>query len=645
MAIQRSNGQIHLAMVREIKPESSWVTVEWIENGVTKGKRIDVETIFLLNPALISAQEPNSSQSFSSLSSVPSSATGDQRMVSKWIAKTSQIKEMPSVESLTESVRVPSKPNLMKQKKSPCVREIEKLRLKREIRRRQQLEIRAQRALNINTGNPNYQIMEMIEECRRQLHSNKLIALGPREDHRICVCVRKRPLNQRETNMNDLDIITILSENVVIVHESKQRVDLTRYLENQTFCFDHAFDDTASNELVYQFTAQPLVESIFRRGMATCFAYGQTGSGKTHTMGGVFSGRKQDFSKGMYALVAQDVFLLLQSSTYKTLDFRVYGTFFEIYGSKVFDLLNCKKKLQVLEDSNQKMQVVGLQEQEMCCVQDVLKLVELGNNYRTSGQTSVNAHSSRSHAVFQIILKTGGKLHGKFSLVDLAGNERGADTAKANRKRQLEGAEINKSLLILKECIRALGRNKSHTPFRASKLTQVLRDSFIGQNSFTCMIATISPGMGSCENTLNTLRYANRVKELPLDSRPPQHCPHPVGYEVPKMLPNHVRNADVSLQTDQFVGNPGIQNEAKDNTKDNRILSTPLIQVPRVLLKTSGQWSESSVQDPADVINADVEFWIAQLLFILDEKIGILTKIRKNLKSLQTDFQKKHKIE
>lgn len=144
---------------------------------------------------------------------------------------------------------------------------------------------------------------------------------------------------------------------------------------------------------------------------------------------------------------------------------------------------------------------------------------------RTSGQTAANAHSSRSHAVFQIILRRRGKMHGKFSLIDLAGNERGADTSSADRQTRLEGAEINKSLLALKvppggnsnrraaasppssgcvtvlsslsslllqECIRALGRNKPHTPFRASKLTQVLRDSFIGENSRTCMVRRAS---------------------------------------------------------------------------------------------------------------------------------------------------------
>ncbi|NXC92048.1 KIF2A protein, partial [Cercotrichas coryphoeus] len=159
---------------------------------------------------------------------------------------------------------------------------------------------------------------------------------------------------------------------------------------------------------------------------------------------------------------------------------------------KVFDLLNRKTKLRVLEDGKQQVQVVGIQEREVKCVEDVLKLIEIGNSCRTSGQTSANAHSSRSHAVFQIILRRKGKLHGKFSLIDLAGNERGADTSSADRQTRLEGAEINKSLLALKECIRALGRNKPHTPFRASKLTQVLRDSFIGENSRTCMVSLFS---------------------------------------------------------------------------------------------------------------------------------------------------------
>ena len=164
---------------------------------------------------------------------------------------------------------------------------------------------------------------------------------------------------------------------------------------------------------------------------------------------------------------------------------------------QVFDLLNDKAKLRVLEDGKQQVQVVGLTERPVESMEDVLKLIQHGNSIRTSGTTSANNHSSRSHAVFQIILRTRQsgvppercRLYGKFSLIDLAGNERGADTSSSDRNTRMEGAEINKSLLALKECIRALGRKGAHLPFRASKLTQVLRDSFIGEKSKTCMVS------------------------------------------------------------------------------------------------------------------------------------------------------------
>ncbi|MEQ2231092.1 Kinesin-like protein kif2a, partial [Ilyodon furcidens] len=189
---------------------------------------------------------------------------------------------------------------------------------------------------------------------------------------------------------------------------------------------------------------------------------------------------------------------------------------------------------------------------------------------RTSGQTSANAHSSRSHAVFQIILRRKGKMHGKFSLIDLAGNERGADTSSADRQTRLEGAEINKSLLALKECIRALGLNKPHTPFRASKLTQVLRDSFIGENSRTCMIATISPGMTSCENTLNTLRYANRVKEFGIS---PSDIPFSQGGQG--IRPEH--SPTNTFEFDDFAASsPGRSNTACSSSQENHTSFTTL---------------------------------------------------------------------
>ncbi|XP_040977300.1 kinesin-like protein KIF2A isoform X4 [Aquila chrysaetos chrysaetos] len=534
-------GRIHQAMLTSLNEDSESVTVEWIENGVIKGKEIDLEGIFSLNPYLapdediepspetppppIPAAKVNkivkSQQTMAPIKNDTSAR--DNRVVGSVRARPTQLPEQSSS----------SQENACR--KSNCVKEVEKLQEKREKRRLQQQELREKRAQDVDATNPNYEIMCMIRDFRGSLDYTPLTAADPIDKHRICVCVRKRPLNKKETLMKDLDVITIPSKDVVMVHEPKQKVDLTRYLENQTFRFDYAFDDTASNEMVYRFMAQPLVETIFERGMATCFAYGQTGSGKTHTMGGDFLGRNQDCSKGIYTLAARDVFLMLKKPNYNKLELQVYATFFEIYSGKVFDLLNRKTKLRVLEDGKQQVQVVGLQEREVKCVEDVLKLTEIGNSCRTSGQTSANAHSSRSHAVFQIILRRKGKLHGKFSLIDLAGNERGADTFSADRQIQLEGAEINKSLLALKECIRALGQNKPHTPFRASKLTQVLRDSFIRENSRTCMIATVSPGMASCENTLSTLRYANRVKGLKIGRRTAEDI-RPTVHHAPNQI-------------------------------------------------------------------------------------------------------------
>ncbi|KYO31045.1 kinesin-like protein KIF2A [Alligator mississippiensis] len=459
---------------------------------------------------------------------------------------------------------------------------------------------------------------------------------------RISVCVRKRPLNPRELERRELDVVSVPHGDVVMVREAKQRLDLSRYLENQVFRFDRAFDATATNELVYRHTAQPLVETVFRRGTATCFAYGQTGSGKTHTMGGDLSAASQDFSKGLYALVARDVFCRLRRPSCEKLELRVYGAFFEIYGGKVYDLLNGRNRLRVLEDAKQQVQVVGLQEQEVASVEDVIKLIEVGNRARTSGQTSANTHSSRSHAVFQIILRARGNLHGKFSLVDLAGNERGADTGNSNKQTRLEGAEINKSLLALKECIRALGYNKAHTPFRASKLTQVLRDSFIGENSCTCMIATISPGLRSCEHTLNTLRYANRVKELAVDSslRLLRSSLAKSPYELDDLkepwmiqrLPETDEFKVLYVQREEEGAPHLFTSDARGKAQKKRkdLDERALVEEHQESL----QWLKVFLEI-AEEIDYDVDFYAAQFEAVLGQKIGILTEIQDKVKSFR----------
>jgi len=191
------------------------------------------------------------------------------------------------------------------------------------------------------------------------------------------------------------------------------------------------------------------------------------------------------------------------------------SAFFEIYAGKLFDLLNNRKRLEAREDGKQQVVICGLQEKMVDSAATLMHVIEKGESVRSVGATGANVDSSRSHAILQMTIRPTGssKTHGKISFIDLAGSERGADTADNDRKTRLEGAEINKSLLALKECIRALDMDSSHIPFRGSKLTSVLKDSFVG-NCRTVMIANVSPNISSCEHTLNTLRYADRVKEL-----------------------------------------------------------------------------------------------------------------------------------
>ena len=165
------------------------------------------------------------------------------------------------------------------------------------------------------------------------------------------------------------------------------------------------------------------------------------------------------------------------------------------------------------EDANHLVNIIGLSRHIVIDPQSLFQLMTCGMALRTTGSTGANETSSRSHAVLDIELWEG-KERGRLTFIDLAGSERGADVRDACKQTRVDGAEINKSLLVLKECFRALDQEQKHPPFRGSKLTQVLKDSLLGRNCRTLMVGCVSPGAASCEHTLNTLRYADRVKEL-----------------------------------------------------------------------------------------------------------------------------------
>ncbi|VAH14676.1 unnamed protein product [Triticum turgidum subsp. durum] len=371
---------------------------------------------------------------------------------------------------------------------------------------------------------------------------------------KIKVVVRKRPLNRKELSRKEDDAVAVHDSSSLTVYEPKLKVDLTAYVEQHEFCFDAVLDEDVSNDEVYRETVEPIIPIIFQRTKATCFAYGQTGSGKTYTM------------QPLPLRAAQDMIRLLNQPVYRNQNFKLWLSYFEIYGGKLYDLLSDRRHLLMREDGKKQVCIVGLQEFEVSDVQVVREYIERGNAARSTGSTGANEESSRSHAILQLAVKKhiivtetrrqrdrdaneakNTKAVGKISFIDLAGSERGADTTDNDRQTRcyvcpqihlpiifpninlvqlhnlltcicyyhirIEGAEINKSLLALKECIRALDNDQIHIPFRGSKLTEVLRDSFVG-NSRTVMISCISPNAGSCEHTLNTLRYADRVKSL-----------------------------------------------------------------------------------------------------------------------------------
>lgn len=328
-----------------------------------------------------------------------------------------------------------------------------------------------------------------------------------RFESKITVAVRKRPLNRRELEKKDTDIIDASHPSIILVKEIRLKLDLTKYVDEHKFIFDAVFSEEHANEHIYDSILKPLVLSAFEGTKVNCIAFGQTGSGKTYTMMGTID----NSVPGMYYLAARDIFSLVASPGFH--DVSVTCGFFEIYCGKAHDLLNNRENCPIRVDAQDNVNIVGLCEAAITNVDGLMKTIQFGLSMRITGQTGANDDSSRSHAILHINLKQHGKLLGRMSFIDLAGSERGADVVDTDKQTRFDGAEINKSLLALKECIRALDMDKRHLPFRGSKLTLVLKDSFVG-NCKTVLVGNISPAQTACEHTLNTLRYADRVKEL-----------------------------------------------------------------------------------------------------------------------------------
>ncbi|XP_077499875.1 kinesin-like protein 31E isoform X2 [Amblyomma americanum] len=372
------------------------------------------------------------------------------------------------------------------------------------------------------------------------------------DDTSVRVAVRVRPLIPREV-IDMCHACTSVAPGEPQIWVGKEKA----------FTFDHVFDCSSDQDTIYNTCVRPLIEGCFEGYNATVLAYGQTGSGKTYTMGTGYDLHVNAHEQGIIPRAVEHLFQGIASRQQEARDqgkpppdFKVNVQFMELYNEEIFDLLSSgkdvhepgRRSVKIHEDAKGEIYTVGVAAKAVQNVDQVMKCLESGALSRTTASTQMNVQSSRSHAIFTLHIKqqrvvqlnldgvdgdedntiteVNGEEEGsamsefetltaKFHFVDLAGSERLKRTG-ATGDRAKEGISINCGLLALGNVISALGdasRRVSHVPYRDSKLTRLLQDS-LGGNSRTLMIACVSPCDRDFMETLNTLKYANRAKNI-----------------------------------------------------------------------------------------------------------------------------------
>ncbi|KAI8812550.1 P-loop containing nucleoside triphosphate hydrolase protein [Cladochytrium replicatum] len=356
------------------------------------------------------------------------------------------------------------------------------------------------------------------------------MALDPRTgtpSGNISVTVRIRPLLQSEVSQLSnhsnppRPIIHTLSSTTLVFdptpdseghrpkkyhHASKNHAN--RRAKHVSYAFDRVLGESATQKDVFEATTKALVDDIVQKGWnGTVFAYGATGCGKTHTITG------SPTDPGVIYLTLNHLLKYVSPT-------QISISYLEIYNETIRDLLqpaNDTSDLELREDDmNRLVHVAGLSEHVPKHLQDVMSWIDKGQSNRIKAPTEANAASSRSHAVLRVGVRKNptGNISSTLCIIDLAGSER-ASISNNKGERLIEGANINRSLLALGNCINALCSGKSqHVPYRDSKLTRLLKYSLSGGNAKVVMIANISPSPWHYEETHNTLKYANRAKNI-----------------------------------------------------------------------------------------------------------------------------------
>ena len=333
----------------------------------------------------------------------------------------------------------------------------------------------------------------------------------------VSVVVRCRPMNRKEKDES--------RGNIIAVDIPNRQVSITNPNEPhenpKSFTYDGAYDEHTQQRNFYEESCFGIVESVLEGFNGTIFAYGQTGCGKSFTMQGPPGGPEM---RGVIPNSFSHIFDSVKASS--EVQYLIRCSYLEIYNEEIKDLLGNQKdptKCDIKEDPQKGVFVKGLTDVVVDTEDQLMAMLEKGISFRTVAATQMNAESSRSHSIFTVVVemssidKDSGKemlRAGKLNLVDLAGSERQKKTG-ASGALLKEGAKINLSLSALGNVISALseGGKGKHIPYRDSKLTRMLQDS-LGGNTKTLMVAAISPADYNFEETMSTLRYANRAKNI-----------------------------------------------------------------------------------------------------------------------------------
>ncbi|TPX36335.1 hypothetical protein SmJEL517_g01516 [Synchytrium microbalum] len=361
---------------------------------------------------------------------------------------------------------------------------------------------------------------------------------------RVIVAVRIRPLNKKESTEGGPVVARCLDPRTLLVTHLEDEDDVLRKdrPREKLFSFDHVFSEYDGTMDVFDKTTRYLVDAVTKGYNATVFAYGATGAGKTHTMLGT------ELSPGLMPLTLVHLFQSIRSQREC---YQISLSYLEIYNENIRDLLsNRQEYLELRDDGGKKGPVVsGITTVAASSAEEILSFLRKGNQKRTQEATGANETSSRSHAVLQVFVSFRKRPNdderlSKLSLIDLAGSERAARTNNRGQ-RLIEGANINRSLLALANCIVALAENgfpsSKYINFRDSKLTRLLKDS-LGGNCRTAMIANVSPSFLSIEETMNTIKYASRARAIKTTST--------LQGAIPQTVANRSANEMTSLKTE-----------------------------------------------------------------------------------------------